>query len=67
LDGSILLELVATGVGIMQFIGKMLDINRYINNNPRAVIRAICAVTLSRFTGEKGAAISSQNIFWTTH
>ncbi len=25
--------------------------------------RAICAATLSRFTGEKGAAISSQNIF----
>jgi hypothetical protein len=29
--------------------------------------RDICAVTLSRFTGEKGAAISSQNIFLTTH
>jgi hypothetical protein len=26
----------------------------------------ICAVTLARFTGEKGADISSQNIFWTT-
>ena len=25
--------------------------------------RAICAVTLARFTGEKGADISSQNIF----
>jgi hypothetical protein len=28
--------------------------------------RDICAVTLARFTGEKGADISSQNIFWTT-
>ena len=26
-------------------------------------LRAICAVTLARFTGEKGADISSQNIF----
>ena len=29
--------------------------------------RDICAVTLFRFTGEKGAAISSQKIFLTTH
>ena len=29
-----------------------------------AYYRDICAVTLSRFTGEKGAAISSQNIFF---
>jgi hypothetical protein len=31
-----------------------------VNRKP---LRAVCAVTLSRFTGEKGADISSQNIY----
>ena len=33
------------------------------HNVQSALLRDICAVTLSRFTGEKGADISSQTIF----
>ena len=44
-----------------------------VNGIPRSAltskqspIGAICAVVIARFTGEKGAIISAQNIFWTT-
>jgi hypothetical protein len=47
-------------------MGTIVDFNSLphpVFGEQRTVIGDICAVTLSRFTVEKGADISSQNIF----
>ena len=46
-----------------QLVKRLDDITDGMNNTARLIDRGICAVTLSGFTGEKGADISPQNNF----
>jgi hypothetical protein len=47
-----------------RFLGTAVAlVNRGLQSSANGSVRDICAVTLSRFTGEKGVDISSQNIF----
>jgi len=44
-------------------LGVVSSVTAYLLRVNLGYAGGICAVTLSRFTGEKGAGISSQNIF----